>query len=83
MRVASKILGTLLALCVALLVLKFGFSAIFLLNQQCSPSFPASVCQVVRLVLSSLLVFLTALALMRLTNKLWGRNLFKSGPDEA
>ena len=62
-----RALGTLLVLLGALIALKLGFSTISGINQP------------IRLVLSALLFFATAYAFMRLTNRLWGKNLFGPG----
>jgi hypothetical protein len=83
MGVMSRIARTVLIIFGALLILWFGLLAISWLYQQCGSSFIAGGCKAIQLALSSLLVFLTAVLAMRLTNLVWGRNLFKGRKSEA
>jgi hypothetical protein len=78
MGVISRIAGSLLITCAVLLILKFGFSAIFAIYQQCNASLSTGGCKTIQVVLSSLLVFFTGFLGMRVTNRLWGKNVFKS-----
>jgi hypothetical protein len=75
-----RILGTALVLCGFLLIIKFGFQALTALNQECKLALSAGACQAAWLVLCSLLVFLSFYCSLLLTNKVWGRNLFKGRP---
>jgi hypothetical protein len=75
-----RIVGTALVLCGALLVFYFGFHALSVLNHECNSTLPVGACRALRLVLSSLLAFFAFYFAMVLTNKIWGRNLFKGKP---
>jgi hypothetical protein len=75
-----RILGTALVFCGFLLIIKFGFQALKTLNQECKLALSAGACRAASLVLSSLLVFFSFYFSMLLTNKVWGRNLFKGRP---
>ena len=74
----SRISGTVFVLCGSLLALKFGFQLLSMLNERCSSALSNGPCQAIWLLLSALFVFLLFLGAMLLTNKLWGRNLFKA-----
>ena len=78
MSLLSRILGTILIFCGFLLAVKFGTDALSALDRQCqAATLFIGACRAIWLSLAALLTFLAFYLAMLLTNKVWGRNLFK------
>ena len=78
-----RLAGTVLVFVGALLVLKVAFQRLSALDVSCNSSLPAGTCTALWLLLSALVVFFAFFLAMALTNRIWGRNVFKPRPAKT